>query len=95
MNIGFPLLMQSFCENLSHPYSISLAIFFLHFLYEKFFFLPLTSDVDLGRHIVCEPCGRNVLGGFDFHRKQVQFFGFFLNCLFYLTFVKRMTGLRS
>ncbi|XP_028401908.1 mitochondrial inner membrane protease ATP23 homolog [Dendronephthya gigantea] len=28
-------------------------------------------NVDIGKHIVCEPCGENVLGGFDFRRKQV------------------------
>ena len=30
------------------------------------------SDVNMDRHLVCEPCGGNVLGGYDPKKKQVR-----------------------
>lgn len=38
----------------------------------SFFISIICSDVDMERHLVCEPCGGNVLGGYDPKKKQVS-----------------------
>lgn len=30
------------------------------------------SEINMERHLVCEPCGGNVLGGYDPKKKQVR-----------------------
>ena len=36
------------------------------------------SEVKVGRHLVCEPCGPNLAGGFDQDRNQVNYYATWL-----------------